>query len=374
MTDVSQAIGGYQVELQKGDGGFWAECEAELQGRGVSVALEHRSSWLETVVGKPYPVVAVYGGGRSGLVYALPLERMNSRVLPGHFRFRLSLSENASEPSVIRAILSFLATCTEAHPRLLETQIELFGRGEVRKELERWARGHGFEARNPPSRYRYTAVVELGPSPEEIFASFSGTCRRFVRTAERRGFSVGVLDEAQWAPRMAELWVETFARTRGRGPSRTWERRLDYARRHPDLYRIVGMFGPGYPDPASLKSFSSAVKNSDHAVYVDGASTRDVPSGVSLSYAPMWDLIQWARRRNCTWFDLGGVPDPSSDDTSGRLDGITAFKRRFSGSDEVVEVRSEWRIGHHSPRTRVAEIGASIGRRVLRKLGVRRPV
>ena len=60
-----------------------------------------------------------------------------------------------------------------------------------------------------------------------------------------------------------------------------------------------------------------------------------------LLYAPLWELIRWARAGGARWFDFGGITltDP---DASDPLQGISDFKRFFCR--DVAKVGGEWRL------------------------------
>jgi lipid II:glycine glycyltransferase (peptidoglycan interpeptide bridge formation enzyme) len=107
------------------------------------------------------------------------------------------------------------------------------------------------------------------------------------------------------------------------------------------------------------------MNNSDHALYADGASSRDVSVSVPLSYALMWDLIRWSKSMGCEWFDFGGITGGHYEDGSDPLGGISDFKRRFS--ERVIEVGSEWELKPASWRTALSDrvnAFAQIGRRI----------
>ena len=70
-----------------------------------------------------------------------------------------------------------------------------------------------------------------------------------------------------------------------------------------------------------------------------------------MLYPLMLDLIRWAKRSECLWFDMGGIPlnSASSDDPRA---GNADFKRRFSKID--AQVGSEGVLEPHSGRVRLA--------------------
>jgi lipid II:glycine glycyltransferase (peptidoglycan interpeptide bridge formation enzyme) len=72
----------------------------------------------------------------------------------------------------------------------------------------------------------------------------------------------------------------------------------------------------------------------------------------------MWDLIVWAKRTGARLFDFGGITRGTHSDED-PLGGISDFKRYFSR--QIVPVREEWVLNHH---TRRAAVVAAVHRRL----------
>lgn len=351
---------------------------ARLLERATAAPLEHRPNWLRDVSGFEHLFVvagareaaAADGGGATGAV-AVPVEKRPTRALPGHVRLRVRRFGSAGSAEVLGDLLERFADLVRTNDTFLSINVEVFAPDpDRRREIGELARRAGFEPARGQRRYRHTARLDLAPTEEELLASFSASCRRFIRDPAKKDFSVRPLLEEGWAARMHELWEETFQRTGGHRPPRSWSDHLRYARNHPDRYRIMGTFGPDQPDEGSLAAFACAMHNGDHAVYSDGASTRDLDTTVALTYAPMWELIRWARARGCEWFDMGGITDGTYEDDDPR-GGISDFKRRFT--EEVIEVGGEWSYTAPSVRATLADgirRAAGTVRGALRRLGV----
>lgn len=321
---------------------------------GVPLPLEHRASWLKEVSPASYLFIALEDTRPETTLAAVPVQRRPTRALPGHYRLRVTRFGHgvAVDPAVLSVIPEVLRDLVESRSTFLSVTVEVFDASHHRRnKIAEMMQNAGFVRHERQRRYRYTPRLDLTLKNEELFASFSGSCRRFIRDPAKKGCRVESVREGRWARRMEELWKETFARTGSVAPPRAWRKHLAYARAHPHLYRIVGTFGPDYPAEGSLLAFCCAMNNGDHAVYSDGASTRELDTTVALMYAPMWDLVKWSKSKGCQWFDMGGIAENSDEADPGA--GIADFKRRFAG--EVIDVGGEWRFRSPSVRSAVAD-------------------
>jgi hypothetical protein len=126
----------------------------------------------------------------------------------------------------------------------------------------------------------------------------------------------------------------------------------------PAKSRLVGLFRAGRDDPDALLSYAWGCAHGDHAHYDDAGSTRVDDIKVPMTSPLLWDLIQWAKRGRCRWFDMGGtLPEPASNDDPRA--GIDRFKRRFS--KEVTKVGAEWVLVPRPGRARLAASLRNIG-------------
>jgi len=269
------------------------------------------------------------------------VHRRSTRSLPGHYRLRATHVGYGADVSGVATMLEAMQGLVRHRHELLDVNVEVFAADPGRRaRIEAGALSLGFVPVQPAQRYHRTARLDLLRDEDEILASFTAVCRRAIRDPAKKGYRVEAISDGRWAPRMDELWNETFTRTHMTPPARSWRPRIAYAMEHPDLFRIVGTFGPGYPDGDSLVAFSCGMNNGDHAVYSDGASTRHLGTTVSLSYAPLWDLARWAKANGCSWLDMGGISAGTYGDPNDLRGGIADFKRRFT--NDVIEVGREW--------------------------------
>jgi hypothetical protein len=331
----------------------WADIEQEMVREGIPLPLEHRASWIRDISDSQYRFFVVRDEGSGSLGAATAVRRNETRTLPGHYYARATRFGHGQNTESLTSLLASLRAWVGHDPRLLGVRVEIFeGDDERREALDAAAADLGYARASDPRRYARTARVDLAPTEEELLASFSASCRRFIRDPAKKGYRVEPVTDERWASRMHELFVETFARTGGGMRPPDWSRLIAYANEHPDLFRIVGTFGPDYPDEGSLVAFASARNNGDHAEYADSASTRRLGTTVAVHYAPMWELMRWAKSCGCAWFDLGGITGGTqgSDDPVG---GISDFKRRFQGRE--IDVGHEWTFEPTTVRTRLAE-------------------
>jgi lipid II:glycine glycyltransferase (peptidoglycan interpeptide bridge formation enzyme) len=91
----------------------------------------------------------------------------------------------------------------------------------------------------------------------------------------------------------------------------------------------------------SLVAFAWGCLHGDYVTYEAGAATRTQATGnLALAYAPLWDLVAWARGLGAAWFDFGGVSMGTAGDAHDPLGGIADFKRFFC--NEVISVGEDW--------------------------------
>lgn len=341
------------AEIFSGDLDRWRRHQEALAARGVPIPLEHDWRWIRDVLRVGHCYVA--DRASDGEVRAgAPVWRHAVRSVPGHHRLRVTRCGHGAEPAGVSSLFDALRRLVQRDRRLLGVNVEIFTPDATSREhIARVARGQEFRRVEGERRYRRTARIDVSGGEEAVFAGFTGSCRRAIREPGKKGYRVEPLTDSRYAARMDHLWRETFGRTGSRPPRREWARHLAFARAHPDLYRIMGTFGPEFPDPGSLMAFSCGMHNGDHVVYSDGASTRDPSCTVTLSYAPMWSLIRWASASGCSWFDMGGISEGTERGEGDPRRGIDGFKRRFTR--DVVEVGAEWRYEPPSLRSWLSE-------------------
>ncbi len=264
-----------------------------------------------------------------------------SRALPGHRIYRVERLGSCGSERADREMLAALTTIARHDPVCLRVVIEVFERdGQARRRLCRRLAKLGFTRAPSPRNYQNTLAIDLQPSTAEIFAGLHRTARRHIRAPGKRGLELHPIVDPAFAPRLSALIRETYDRTLTPPDEKPWNRVIELSAVNPSVSRIIGLFDGRGRAPENLVAFAWGCAHGSHVTYEAGASCRrDDLGSTALGYAPLWDLVTWAREHtSATWFDLGGVNgvEPPGDE----LEGIYEFKRYFSR--EPVDVGDEW--------------------------------
>jgi hypothetical protein len=236
-----------------------------------------------------------------------------------------------------RALIAGLKNVAERDPRVLRLDLALFSRSDdERAALREQLTSEKFRPATQAESYAWTSLIDLGPSEDELLATFHQTARRHIRAVDKRPVELRVIRDRNVVDEMAALVVETRQRTGGPAPRRPMEAMIEMARSHPEALRVVGLFAR---EGGALLAFASAHREGDLVRYADAASTRCSPIKLPLGYAPLWDLMRWAKQNGARQFDLGGITDGTHTDDD-PLGGISDFKRYFRGA--VTCVGEEW--------------------------------
>lgn len=363
------------VNILNAPGASWDACESELDARGASLPLYHRTVWAQSLKrsGTHTSFVAINDG--AGCKAGFAIERSRSRALPGHWLWsirRLGIGNGGLEEDSLDEGVREIAAAAAADSRVLRVTIDAFATapddlGRTTDIISRY----GFARAANPRSYEKTLLLDLKPDEEEIFASLHKNARQGVRNIARYPVR---LDRAEpnMAQRLAELAGETRSRTQGEHHQVDWQSAIEIATQRPDLSRLVVLRRADADGPSSVIAFALGHVHGQTGEYSESGSTRVDDMKVSTSYALLWDLIVWARKNGATVFDLGGVTSgiTHSDDPLG---GISDFKRRFSRTE--VEVGSQWELHPHPRRAAAARVvsqGAGIVRSALQRMRERR--
>lgn len=164
----------------------------------------------------------------------------------------------------------------------------------------------------------YTRIIDLLPPENDIFASFTQTGRRHIRTAEKNQLTVTTSAD-----------VETFAAL-----AKVTAKRDGFSSHSSHYFHTLLTF---FGDQAYLL----VVKNTnqwlaagifiacgDTAIYYYGASANEFRE-LNAATLLQWEAMKLAKVKGCRFFDLLGI---SPDDDSGhRLAGVSQFKKKFGG-------------------------------------------
>jgi hypothetical protein len=356
--------GPHRVEVTGAASPQAAQWEQELAAAGFRLPFPHRMAAAE-LEPDPGPLLFMIRHGSGTVCGGFAVQRRTSHALPGHSllrveRFGAALPDGEARASGVRALADF----SRASPRVLRTYLGVFSPDPgVQQEIAAHAAAAGFQ-KNPDRRgYSSTLVVDLRPDEETIFASLHATARRHIRAAAKHPVAVRPVDAPELAGRLDALVGETFARTGGDVERFDWPRLIQFASRHPELSRIVGLFRTDRTGPDSLLAFAHGLHHGDCAEYSTAASTRDTDVRLPQMYVLAWDLFRWAKAHGAAFFDFGGIT-PVVSDGSDPLQGISAFKRYFS--KEEITVGDEWILEPSRLKANLARVVTSVANSVAR--------
>ena len=318
------------------------QAEQQLASNGVVLPTPQTAQWLVGVGCNDSKLLTTFDcdGHVSG---ALGVGIGRSRSLPGHVIYRVPRLAACREASAETMLLEGLAQIARRDPRCIRLHIELFEPDpELRARLSKTLQELGFVKAAEPTAYAYTPYLDLGPSEDELFAKCASSARRNVRAPAKRGLYLATVTDPSYAARLQALMNEVFERTGGTTRDLPWTTILEMSAASPERSRIIGLYAPNETGPEGLVAFSWGCVNGNYVTYEAGASTRSRDLGnLALAYAPLWDLIAWAKRSGARWFDFGGVPSPKVSSTSeDPLAGIADFKRFFC--ERIVEGGEDW--------------------------------
>jgi len=338
----------FEVRCTHEDDPQWLRYERELEEQGVPIPLEHRCAWARSIT-PPHCLVSAHDlKGRCLAAFAIELTR--TRAAPGHLIARAERVGPSADIVALRAALDGWARMFSVLPWLLRMEVGLssFDAG-VLAELGAQLARDDFTRLPEPRSYARTSLIDLRPSEDELFARLHPTARRHIRAATKKPVTLEPIRGTERRDAMQALLVETRRRTHGPLPGHSLDEILAVAEAQPDLIHVVGLSSR---DDGRLLAFAIGHYDGDHVTYGEAASTRDGAYHFPLGYAPLWDLVLWAKRRGATTFDLGGITPGSHADADDELGGISDFKRYFRGEERFVG--QEWIAEPHALRAAIA--------------------
>jgi hypothetical protein len=261
-----------------------------------------------------------------------------SRAAPGTRIGRIERLGHGLDDSALARIGEVLDGIARSFTLLRRLDVEIFDEDAERFERFTSLLSAAGARRAPVTARSYarTLVLDLRDSDAELLASLQGTTRRsiegFVADARTR---TGPVELRRYASRLRQLHASAFDRTKGSIPRVDFEALIRDADEEGGSYLAGAFLGTREP-PMDLVGFAWGRLHGDHVEYSAGATERAADlKGVATGQALVWDLCRWARERGATWLDLGGVIEKEAD-PSHPLQGISAFKRRFSRDERIV--------------------------------------
>jgi len=235
-----------------------------------------------------------------------------TRLAPGRHLASFQRGPVFREPAAFERCLPELArvlreagacTCL-VNPRWEDDKAEL-----VCGALER----NGFVALPPDSepQYRSTGLVDLTPSEDELLAGFKRRCRRFIRSATKKGLVVRPARDEADAARFQQLFGD-FAVRKGYG--------VDGQPSVLDQWRVVKQQGGVFllaEIEDELVGGHVVFRESKRAFWMTLASSDRFPD-IPRSYNLLWEAMREMKRQGCTSFDMAGFPPDEPRDEAER--------------------------------------------------------
>jgi hypothetical protein len=355
----------HRIHHLSGFGSAREAAEKELESQGIVLPFPQRGEWHEAIgESRSALVVARDSDGKARGAAGIGIGR--SRSLPLHFIYRVerlaSCETETDDAALLRAIIDAVRAdrfCIRLHLGIFEPD------SERRQQLGTVLGKSGFVKAQETESYRRTPSLDLHASEEELFSKLASSARRNVRLPAKRGFHLVPLTDPVYSARLTELMEESYRRTGGNPLSLPWQTILSRSGLSPNRSRVVGMFRPNDYSPSGLVAFAWGCVNGNYVTYEAGASTRqDELGNLPLAYAPLWDLIAWAKRIGAKWFDFGGVSAAGESTPDDPLGGITDFKRFFC--ERIIEVRDDWILEPRPVRAMIARTVSAAATRVRR--------
>jgi hypothetical protein len=225
-------------------------------------------------------------------------------------------------------------------------------------------RAAGFEEEPSPRQYEHTLLLPLEGNRETLHARLSASARRNIRQVAESGFAVRPITDAAYAPRLAWLLQAAHHRTGGRAGGDELAAMIRAAVDDPHTSVLLGVFHPTRHGTDALIGFAQGTLAPAAATYAVAGTERASDIGrMPISYALLWELIDWGRERSAPWFDFGGVTPEA--DTQHPLAGISSFKRKFGGRDSAVA--AEFSLVTNPMQHRLLHAGALVVRQLRRR-------
>ncbi|MRS02965.1 peptidoglycan bridge formation glycyltransferase FemA/FemB family protein [bacterium] len=187
---------------------------------------------------------------------------------------------------------------------------------------------------------RRTVVISLNGSEEEILDRMKQKTRYNIRLAEKKGIEVRTTEDIQAFYEMSEV----TGKRDGFGVHS-----LNYYQKALELFKPSGHADllVAYYDNRPIAGLIVFALG-DMAWYMYGASSDEERNRMP-TYLLQWEAMKWARKMNCKYYDLWGIPDVdeevleeefSKKHSHEGLWGVYRFKRGFGG--EVFRSVGAW--------------------------------
>jgi len=180
---------------------------------------------------------------------------------------------------------------------------------------------------------KYTSIIDLTRSEEEIFAGFKSKTRYNIRLAEKHGIKIKEDNSDQAFEKYLDLLFETTKRQGFYAHNKNY---------HRQQWQILKPAGISHLLTASYRGKVLSVfllfSFNDTLYYPYGASTREHRELMAPTLL-MWESIKFGKRLGCTQFDLWGDTQPNPPSNHPYY-GFHRFKEGFS--PKLIEFVGSW--------------------------------
>jgi len=204
---------------------------------------------------------------------------------------------------------------------------------------------------------RFVMKVDISGELEEVMANFKSKTRYNIRLAERRGVTV----RSGRREDISDFYqiLETTAQRDGFAV-----RDISY---YYDIWDLIISRDLGKMFLAYIRDelIAGAIAFSlgQQAWYVYGASSSR-HRNLMPNYLLQWRMMQWAKQRGCTVYDMRGVAREVEGEAQGELAGLNRFKRGFAA--QYVEYIGEWDLVFRPGMYRLFNIAQPLVKRIRR--------
>ena len=196
---------------------------------------------------------------------------------------------------------------------------------------------------NPLPRHGYqdttisSNVLLLNTAAEELYKNFRKGCKSDIKTAQKRGCKVFIVDQINYEPKYFDAYraIHFAAAGRQTRTDESWEKQRSWLQAGASLLALAEKEGQ-----VISAAFVNTYKN--RAYYQSCATLPAFEREVGIGHAMQWEIIQHLKKNSFTHYEIGWnyYPNISQEVADPKLQGISRFKGGF-GADVFPLFRGE---------------------------------
>jgi hypothetical protein len=305
---------------------LWVAALERLQGTGVTCTCWEWGTLQDGLGGRPRRIATFSDGRLRGCLQMLVFEGVSRRFA---YVPRGPVVDPDDREHVERLLAAAVRVSADSGATLLRLEPQWASDEAPGRRLAQLGFSQARQFIMPPR----TVLVDLHPSPEDIWKALRSNTRNRIRLARKRGVEVRVGGKDDVAP-FVGLFHETAERHgRPRVPAETFSLAYEhFGVRDAMRFYLASHEGT---DLAGLIVFLWGRT----ATYLWGASSAsEMARQLNPNQFLHWTAMEWARERGCTTYDLFGVPDRDAEvleaeysRQTGGMWNLYRFKRGFGG-------------------------------------------